>query len=135
MKRVTGLGGVFFKCDDPEATREWYRKNLGIEAGPYGFSFLWRELGNPESKGYTVWSPFPRSTKYFEPSDEPFMLNYRVDDMDALLQELEAEGVTIVGGPDVEENGKFAWIVDPDGRKVELWEPVESSRDPYLSDD
>ncbi len=135
MKRVTGLGGVFFKCDDPEATREWYRKHLGIEADPYGFPFFWREVEKPENKGYTVWSPFPKSTKYFDPSEEPFMVNYRVDDMDALLPLLEAEGVQVVGGPDVEENGKFAWVVDPDGRKIELWEPVESSLDPYVPKD
>lgn len=132
MKRVTGLGGVFFKTPDPDALKDWYRKHLGIESGPWGFSFLWRELDAPEEKGYTVWSPFPASTKYFEPSDEPYMINYRVDDLEALLPVLAAEGVRIVGGPDTEENGKFAWILDPEGRKIELWEPVASSRDPYV---
>ena len=135
MKRVTGLGGVFFKTPDPDGVKDWYRKHLGIESEPWGFSFLWRELDAPEEKGCTVWSPFPSSTKYFEPSDQPYMINYRVDDLDALLAALAAEGVEIVGGPDTEENGKFAWILDPEGRKIELWEPVEPARDPYLPKD
>jgi len=135
MKRVTGLGGVFFKTPDPDGVKDWYRKHLGIESAPWGFSFLWRQLEAPEEKGYTVWSPFPSSTKYFEPSEQPYMINYRVDDLEALLAVLAAEGVEILGGPDTEENGKFAWILDPEGRKIELWEPVESARDPYLPKD
>lgn len=135
MKRVTGLGGVFFKCADPKSLMEWYREHLGIESDEWGFSFLWRDVRDTEKKGYTVWCPFPDSTKYFDPSEQPFMVNYRVDDLEALLPQLEAEGVEVVGGPDTEENGKFAWILDPDGRKIELWEPIESSRDPYLSED
>lgn len=135
MKRVTGLGGVFFKTPDPEALKTWYREHLGIESEPWGFSFLWREHDAPQERGYTVWSPFRDSTEYFEPSDEPYMINYRVDDLEALLEALAAEGVRIVGGPNTEDNGKFAWILDPEGRKIELWEPVESSRDPYLPKD
>ncbi|MEE8524601.1 MAG: VOC family protein [Thermoanaerobaculia bacterium] len=135
MKRVTGLGGVFFKTPDPDKLKDWYRKHLGIESDPWGFSFLWRELEDPDQKGYTVWSPFPDSTEYFDPGEQPYMINYRVDDLEALLPVLEAEGVQVVGGPDQEENGKFAWIVDPEGRKIELWEPVDSNKDPYLSPD
>ena len=135
MKRVTGLGGVFFKTPDPDGLKDWYRKHLGIESDPWGFSFLWRELERPEKKGYTVWSPFPDKTDYFDPSEQPYMVNYRVDDLEALLPVLEAEGVRVVGGPDREENGKFAWIVDPEGRKIELWEPVDSDDDPYLPKD
>lgn len=135
MKRVTGLGGVFFKCADPESVKKWYREHLGIESDQWGFAFLWRDLEDPEQRGYTVWSPFPDATEYFEPSEQPYMFNYRVADMDALLPQLEAEGVEVVGGPDSEANGKFAWILDPDGRKIELWEPIESSRDPYLPED
>lgn len=135
MKRVTGLGGVFFKTPDPEGLKEWYRERLGIESEQWGYSFLWRELEAPEKRGYTVWGPFRDSTKYFEPSSEPYMINYRVDDLEALLAALEAEGVQVLGGPDTEENGKFAWILDPEGRKIELWEPVDSDRDPYLPED
>jgi catechol 2,3-dioxygenase-like lactoylglutathione lyase family enzyme len=135
MKRVTGLGGVFFKTPDPDGLKDWYRRHLGIESDPWGFSFFWRKPDAPEEKGYTVWSPFPDSTKYFAPSAEPYMINYRVDDLEALLAALAAEGVEIVGGPDTEENGKFAWILDPEGRKIELWEPVASARDPYVPKD
>ena len=135
MRRVTGLGGVFFKCSDPASLRAWYREHLGIEAEEWGFSFLWRELEAPEKKGYSVWNPFPDSTEYFDPSEQPYMVNYRVADLDALLPVLTSEGVKVVGGPVTEENGKFAWIVDPDGRKIELWEPVDSDQDPYLPKD
>ena len=85
MKRVTGLGGVFFKTPDPDGLKLWYRKHLGIESDQWGFAFLWRELAAPQKKGYTVWGPFSDSTKYFDPSDEPYMINYRVDDLEALL--------------------------------------------------
>ncbi len=135
MKRVTGLGGVFFKCPDPGKLRQWYRTHLGIEAEEYGASFFWREHDAPQRKGYTAWNPFPESTEYFDPSEQPYMINYRVDDLDALLPALKAEGVQVVGGPEEFENGKFAWILDPEGRKIELWEPVDSSRDPYVPQD
>ena len=135
MKRVTGLGGVFFKTPDPDALKKWYREHLGIDSEQWGYSFLWRELAAPEKKGYTVWGPFPDSTKYFDPSGQPYMVNYRVHDLEALLAALKAEGVEVVGGPDTEENGKFAWILDPEGRKIELWEPVDSDVDPYLPKD
>ena len=132
MAKVTGLGGVFFKCEDPAAVKGWYERHLGIPAGEWGHSFLWREADAPESTGYTVWSPFSATTKYFEPSDSSFMVNYRVDDLVTLVRELEAAGVEIAGGIDEEPNGKFAWIIDPEGRKIELWEPVDSDKDPYL---
>ncbi len=135
MRRVTGLGGVFFKCSDPSGLRDWYRKHLGIESEEWGFSFLWRELEAPDKKGYTVWNPFPASTDYFDPSEQAYMVNYRVEDLDALIPMLESEGVEIVGGPEAFENGKFAWVLDPDGRKIELWEPIDSDQDPYLPKD
>ena len=135
MKRTTGLGGLFFKCKDPATMRSWYRKHLGIDSEDWGFSFLWRELDRPEKRGYTVWNPFPETTNYFAPSQKPLMMNFRVDDMDALLVELEKEGIELVGEPVTEENGKFAWIMDPEGHKIELWEPVDSSEDPYLPQD
>jgi predicted enzyme related to lactoylglutathione lyase len=132
MKRVTGLGGVFFKAADKKGMLEWYRAHLGIESAEYGFSFLWRENDSPERVGYTVWSPFKRDTEYFEPSKKDFMLNFRVADLSALIPALKAEGVQVVGEIVEEENGKFAWIVDPEGNKIELWEPVDPNKDPYL---
>lgn len=132
MKRVTGLGGVFFKSKDPAASRAWYREHLGIATEDYGFSFLWRDLEKPEERGYTVWSPFARETEYFAPSDQPFMVNLRVADLDGLLAALEKEGIQRVGEVLTEGNGRFAWVLDPDGVKIELWEPVPSAKDPYL---
>lgn len=124
MKRVTGVGGIFFQADDPERLYQWYEKHLGIKREPHGQGAMlhWREDDNPERRGGTVWAIFERDAKYFEPSRAPFMLNYRVDDMDALLRALGAEGVAV----DKRENseyGRFAWITDPEGNKIELWEP------------
>lgn len=133
MKRVTGLGGVFFKSRDPQSTLAWYREHLGIDAADWGgFPFSWHPKGDPDELGYTVWSAFPHDTQHFAPSEAPYMINYRVHDLDALVAALEDEGVEIVGGIEQHENGKFAWIIDPEGRKVELWEPVPSKDDPYV---
>ena len=135
MKRVTGIGGIFFKCMDGDAQRAWYQKHLGIDPAPWGgHVFLWREDAQPEERGYTVWSPFSHDTEYFGPAKQQFMVNYRVHDMDALLEALKAEGVELAGEPASEANGKFAWILDPEGNKIELWEPVPSATDPYLED-
>lgn len=128
MKRVTGLGGVFFRCNDKEAQQAWYRDHLGIASEDWGSTFRWREV-DTEQVGYTVWGTFERDSTYFE---GPTMLNYRVADMDALVAALKQEGVEIIAGPVTEPNGKFAWIRDPEGNKVELWEPVPSDQDPYL---
>ena len=132
MAKVTGLGGVFFRCEDPAGMRDWYREQLGIESEEYGFPFMWRESERPEKRGYTVWNPFPVETKYFDPSAKQFMVNYRVDDLPELLRRFEAAGVEIVGEMVEEENGKFAWVLDPEGNKIELWEPIDSDLDPYL---
>jgi predicted enzyme related to lactoylglutathione lyase len=132
MKKVTGLGGVFFKTQDRKAMIAWYREHLGIDSDEYGFAFQWRELAQPEARGYTVWSPFKDDTAYFAPSTKPFMVNFRVHDLEALLTELRAQGVQVVGEIQDEANGRFAWILDPEGNKVELWQPVESDKDPYL---
>lgn len=124
MKRVTGLGGIFFKSKDPKALFAWYEEHLGIprQYGT-GTSFDWREADDPEKTGTTAWSIFPQNTEYFNPSQSPFMMNFRVDDLAALLEALRAEGVQV--DPKVEEHeyGKFAWIMDPDGNRIELWEP------------
>jgi len=121
MKRVTGIGGIFFKTKDRTQMLEWYDKHLGIKADPeYGTTFEWRDKDNPEKTGMTVWSLFKEESKYFE---RPFMINYVVDDMDALLKALEEEGVRIDPKRDNHEYGKFAWIYDPEGNRIELWEP------------
>ena len=123
MARVTGIGGVFFKTRDKEALIAWYREHLGIEADEYGFCFDWRETGGPEIPGHTVWGPFKHDTKYFDPGTAPFMINYRVDDLDALLAKLRAAGVTVDDKVESYEYGRFGWITDPEGNKIELWEP------------
>ena len=124
MASVTGIGGIFFKVEDPDATRAWYRDHLGIETEDYGgWSFRWRKFDDPEAAGRTEWSPFPDTTDYFQPSTAPFMVNYRVDDLGALLDELAAAGIEQVGEIDDTPYGRFAWILDPNGTKVELWEP------------
>jgi len=124
MKRVTGLGGIFFKCHDPEKMKEWYREHLEIESGKDGGVFKCRDFDAPEKEYTTVWSTFPAGTKYFDPSQKPFMVNYRVENLDALLDQLRKEGVTSVGEVEEYEYGKFGWILDPEGNKIELWEAV-----------
>jgi predicted enzyme related to lactoylglutathione lyase len=125
MKRVTGLGGVFFKCSDTAKIKEWYKKHLGIDSEPYGAIFKWRDNENPDRSGSTTWSPFPSTTEYFSPSEKPFMFNYRVENLRELLDVLRKEGVQVVGEIEEYEYGKFGWILDPDGNKIELWEPVD----------
>lgn len=127
LGRVTGIGGIFFKSDDPQAQREWYQKNLGLVTNDYGSLFEFREGANPEQKGYLQWSPFGKDTKYFEPSEREFMINYRVKNMEALVEQLKAAGVTICDEIAEYEYGKFVHILDPEGNKIELWEPVDES--------
>lgn len=124
-KRVTGLGGVFFKTRDPEAMKAWYNKHLDLEAGEYGAMFKWRDFHNPEKEGNTVWSPFPDDTDYFQPAKKEFMFNYRVENLEALLKILKEEGVEIIGKMETYPYGKFGWIMDPEGNKIELWEPAD----------
>jgi predicted enzyme related to lactoylglutathione lyase len=126
MERVTGIGGIFFKAQDPKGLQEWYREHLGIEA-PGGYvAFEWREKEAPHAEGMTVWSPFPKDTRYYEPSQAPFMINYRVRDLDAMVAQLKRQGIEQVGEPQSGEFGRFAWVMDPEGNKVELWEPPKS---------
>ena len=124
-KKVTGIGGIFFKTKDPEKMKTWYQKNLGLVTNEYGSVFEFRSTDKPDNKGYLVWSPFADDTKYFEPSTKEFMINYRVENLEELLEQLEKEGVKIVGEMEEYEYGKFAHIVDPEGNKIELWEPVD----------
>lgn len=124
MKRVTGIGGIFFKAHDPQALAEWYRVHLGIDVEAWGGAvFRWRAPGNPEGIGSTTWSPFPADTGYFAPSSAPFMVNYRVDDLDAVLAALRAEGVQVDDKVEESEFGRFGWALDPEGHKFELWQP------------
>ncbi len=124
MKKVTGIGGIFFKSQDPDSLRQWYRAHLGIEAdGSNGAAFPWREADNTEQEGVTLWSAFPANTRYFDPSKAPFMINYRVADLAWLLTQLREEGVEVDPKIEDTEYGKFAWIMDPEGNRIELWEP------------
>lgn len=128
MKRVTGLGGVFFRAANTEASMAWYEKHLGITPEwPGGHAFRWREADEPEKPGTTVWSLFAGDTKYFGNPDQQYMVNYRVDNMDALLEALKAEGVWIDEKREDSEYGRFAWIKDCDGNRIELWEPPAGS--------
>jgi predicted enzyme related to lactoylglutathione lyase len=124
MKKVTGIGGIFFKCKDPEALKQWYGQHLGLQAGEYGASFEWRQADDATKKGLTQWSPFDEHTTHFDPSEKGFMINYRVENLEALLEELIKEGVTIVDAMETYEYGKFVHILDPEGNKIELWEPT-----------
>lgn len=124
MAKVTGIGGVFFKSTgDHEALAAWYQEHLGIELEPWGGAVLKWPEDKAEDEGLTVWNVAKRDTEWFSPSQASFMINYRVDDLGELLEALTAAGVEILQGPESHENGKFAWIADPDGNKVELWEP------------
>ncbi|WP_375445906.1 VOC family protein [uncultured Fibrella sp.] len=127
MKKVTGLGGVFFKCNDPQAMNDWYARNLGLVTSEYGTSFEWRQADDPSKKGSTAWCAFPNDTKSFDPSTKPFMINYRVENLAALVEELKKDNVTIVDEIAEYEYGKFVHVLDPEGNLIELWEPSEES--------
>ncbi|MFN1834622.1 VOC family protein [Balneola sp. MJW-20] len=137
-RRVTGIGGVFLKAKDPEKTKQWYHTHLGIKSGPYGGTFEWRHTSDKERKGYTAWSIFDENTDYTNPSSKDAMINYRVENLEELLSALKEEGVEIVGKMESYEYGKFGWIMDPNGYKIELWEPNDDvyedmGGDPNLS--
>lgn len=126
MKRVTGIGGVFFKSDHPEKLKEWYWKHLGVTPDDHGYvSFEWREKDNPEKVGMTAWEIFKSETDYFDKSKAPFMINYRVENLSELLNTLRKEGVDVDDNIEEAEYGRFGWVYDPDGNKIELWEPPE----------
>ncbi len=125
--RVTGIGGIFFKSKDPKAMRAWYEKALQLPMDQYGHSFVWRSDDNPEARGITQWSPMEESTDYYAPSEREFMINYRVEHLDDLLASLKAQGISQVGAIEDYDYGRFAWIMDPEGRKLELWEPKDAA--------
>mgnify|MGYP000630684749 FL=1 len=124
-KKVTGIGGIFFKCKDPEAMKKWYGENLGMVTNEYGSLFEFRSSDEPDKKGYLQWSPFGEKTTYFEPSEKDYMINYRVENMEKLVEELKAAGVTVLDDIATYEYGKFVHIMDPEGNKLELWEPID----------
>lgn len=124
--KVTGVGGIFFKCDDPEKMRNWYGENLGLAINEYGSLFESRNTDNPDEKTYLQWSPFGKTTKYFEPSVKEFMVNFRVQNIEGIVKELKVSGITVVDEIEEFEYGKFVHIMDPEGNKIELWEPVDS---------
>jgi predicted enzyme related to lactoylglutathione lyase len=126
MKRVIGLGGIFIKSKDPKALYEWYRRHLGIESSPDGSGAMWSAADHPEVPVFNVWAVFPDDTKYFAPSQSTFMINFRVDNLDALLKALREEGVQVDDKVEDYDYGKFGWIIDPEGNRVELWEPKSS---------
>lgn len=126
MKRVTGIGGIFFKARDPKALGEWYRKHLGLNVEEWGgVAFQWVTPENPTGTGTTVWNPFKEDTSYFAPSTASFMVNYRVDDLHALIAALRAEGCAVDDKVEESEFGKFGWVQDPEGNRIELWQPPE----------
>lgn len=123
MKRVTGIGGIFFKCKDPKKLREWYQSHLGLNTNQYGTVFEWYQGADSSKKGFSQWSPFSETTKYFEPSTKEFMINYRVENLATLIEELKKQGVTVTDTLQTVEYGKFVHIMDIEGNKIELWEP------------
>ncbi len=124
MKKVTGIGGIFFKCNDPQKMKDWYSQNLGLPVEQYGTMFRWRDADDPDKEGTTVWSPFAKDTKYFEPSKKDFMINYRVENIEALVEQLKNDGVTIIDEIATYDYGKFVHILDPEGNSIELWEDI-----------
>lgn len=124
-KRVTGIGGIFFKSNDPDATKSWYKEHLGLDTDQYGWSFWWKDKEGKDC--LTQWSPMKEDTEYFEPSKKQFMMNFRVDDLEGLLKILKEEGVEVIDKIESYEYGKFGWIMDPEGNKIELWEPVDKA--------
>ncbi len=122
-KRATSIGGIFFKCKDPKKVKAWYKDHLGLSTNDYGCVFEWYQGADSTKKGFTQWSPFKETTNYFAPSTKEFMINYRVENLDLLLEDFKKEGVTICDSVEKAEYGKFVHILDCEGNKVELWEP------------
>jgi len=133
MKKVTGIGGIFFKSDNPEKIKQWYHDNLGLVIDAYGSPFESRNANNPEEKNYLQWSPFPKDTDYFNPSKKEFMINYRVENLTALVEELKKNEVTILDEIQSFDYGKFIHVLDPEGNKIELWEPVDQVFTDFLT--
>ena len=123
--KVTGIGGIFFRSKNPNEIKEWYSKNLGLATNEYGSSFEFRNANRPDEINYLQWSPFNENTDYFNPSEKEFMINYRVQNIEGLVRQFKENGVTVVDEIEEYEYGKFVHIMDPEGNKIELWEPVD----------
>jgi predicted enzyme related to lactoylglutathione lyase len=131
MKRVTGIGGIFFKAQNPDALGAWYRKHMGFDVQPWGGSqFFWNRRDRKNEPAYTVWGPFAGDTRYFEPSQKQYMINLRVDDLEKVLEALRKEGVQVLDRREDSENGRFGYVLDPEGTLIELWQPAPD--DPSL---
>lgn len=124
--RITGIGGIFFSLKNPEKTKEWYAQNLGLATEEHGTPFEFRNANRPDETNYLIWSLFEEKTDYFKPSEKTFMINYRVQNIEGLVKKLRENGVTIVDDIETYEYGKFIHIMDPEGNKIELWEPIDS---------
>ena len=127
VRKATGIGGIFFKCKNPKLLREWYENNLGLNTNQYGAVFEWRQAIDSTKNGYTQWSPFGEKTTYFEPSAKDFMINYRVENLSRLVEQLKKDGVTITDEIETVEYGKFVHVLDLEGNKAELWEPNDEA--------
>ncbi len=123
MAKITGVGGVFFKTENPKELAEWYKQHLGLLLEEWGGAVLLWQQDQAEDKGLTVWNLAPKNTQWFKPSDSSFMINYRIDNMEEMIEQLKRGNIKILQGPEYHENGVFAWILDPAGNKLELWEP------------
>ena len=121
--RVTGIGGIFFKAKDPAALKTWYSKNLGIHIGGFGSDFEWHQGMDSTKKGFTIWAPFKETTKYFQPSEKQFIINYRVEGLDQLLAQMKMAGILPIDTVQKTSYGNFVHLMDPEGNKIELWEP------------
>jgi predicted enzyme related to lactoylglutathione lyase len=126
LRKATGIGGIFFKCKDPKKMRAWYQTHLGLNTNDYGAVFEWRQGADTTKKGFTQWSPFNEKTKYFQPSTKEFMINYRVENLEALVTQFRKDSVTIVDTMETASYGKFIHIMDIEGNKIELWEPNDA---------
>jgi predicted enzyme related to lactoylglutathione lyase len=124
--KVTGIGGIFFFSDKPEETRDWYAKNLGLKVNQWGSSFEFRNANRPDEINYLQWSPFEKGSDYFAPSKKEFMINYRVQNIEGLIEQLKKNGVNILDEIETFDYGKFVHIMDAEGNKIELWEPIDS---------
>ncbi len=132
--RIIGIGGIFFKSKDPNITKKWYQENLGLKINEYGATFIQKRVSKPDQNIYLQWSPFKEDTPYFNPSEKEFMINYRVENIESLIEELKSKGVKIIDKIETYEYGKFVHIMDAEGRAIELWEPIDKAFDEYHSD-
>lgn len=124
--KVTGIGGIFFRSKNSKKTKEWYGKNLGLTINDYGSTFEFRNANNPQEINYLNWSPFDENTNYFDPSTKEFMINYRVQNIEGLVKQLKENDVQVLDEIETYDYGKFVHVLDPEGNKIELWEPVDS---------